>query len=37
MEGTTDSVFVKDLQGRYLMINPAGARFLEPDRRRRSG
>lgn len=27
-EGTTDAIFVKDLQGRYLMINPAGARFL---------
>jgi len=27
-EGTTDSVFVKDLQGRYLMINSAGAAFL---------
>jgi two-component system, cell cycle sensor histidine kinase and response regulator CckA len=27
-EGTTDAIFVKDLQGRYLMINSAGARFL---------
>src|SRR5262249_59057736 len=27
-EGTTDAVFVKDRQGRYLMINAAGARFL---------
>jgi len=27
-EGTTDSVFVKDLQGRYVMINSAGAGFL---------
>ena len=27
-EGTTDSIFVKDLDGRYLMINSAGARFL---------
>ena len=27
-EGTTDAVFVKDLRGRYLMINSAGARFL---------
>jgi PAS domain S-box-containing protein len=27
-EGTTDSVFVKDLQGRYLMINSAGANLL---------
>jgi len=27
-EGTTDAVFVKDLAGRYLMINTAGARFL---------
>jgi two-component system, cell cycle sensor histidine kinase and response regulator CckA len=26
-EGTTDAVFVKDLQGRYLMINSAGANF----------
>lgn len=28
LEGTTDAVFVKDPQGRYVMINPAGARFL---------
>ena len=28
VEGTSDAVFVKDLQGRYLMINSAGARFL---------
>jgi len=27
-EGTTDAVFVKDLEGRYLMINSAGARIL---------
>ncbi len=27
-EGTTDAVFVKDLLGRYLMMNSAGARFL---------
>ncbi|HTW59784.1 MAG TPA: PAS domain S-box protein [Terriglobales bacterium] len=27
-EGTTDAVFVKDLEGRYLMINTAGAGFL---------
>lgn len=27
-EGTTDSIFVKDLEGRYLMINSAGARLL---------
>ncbi|MGO9086870.1 MAG: PAS domain S-box protein [Candidatus Sulfotelmatobacter sp.] len=27
-EGTTDAVFVKDLAGRYLMINSSGARFL---------
>ncbi len=27
-EGTTDAVFIKDLQGRYLMINSAGGRFL---------
>ncbi len=27
-KGTTDAVFVKDLQGRYLMMNPAGAGFL---------
>jgi two-component system cell cycle sensor histidine kinase/response regulator CckA len=27
-EGTTDAVFVKDLNGRYLMINPAGAAFI---------
>jgi PAS domain S-box-containing protein len=28
VEGISDAVFVKDLQGRYLMINTAGARFL---------
>jgi two-component system, cell cycle sensor histidine kinase and response regulator CckA len=28
-EGTTDAIFVKDLQGRYLMINSAGARSLD--------
>jgi two-component system cell cycle sensor histidine kinase/response regulator CckA len=27
-EGTTDAVFVKDLDGRYLMMNKAGAGFL---------
>jgi two-component system cell cycle sensor histidine kinase/response regulator CckA len=27
-EGTTDTVFVKDLQGRYLMINSAGAHLM---------
>jgi PAS domain S-box-containing protein len=27
-EGTTDAIFVKDLNGRYLMINSAGARIL---------
>jgi PAS domain S-box-containing protein len=28
VEGTTDAVFVKDREGRYLMINAAGAGFL---------
>jgi PAS domain S-box-containing protein len=28
IEGTSDAIFVKDLLGRYLMMNPAGARFL---------
>src|SRR5262249_47317668 len=28
VEGTTDAVFVKDREGRYLMINDAGAAFL---------
>ncbi len=28
ISGTTDAIFVKDLQGRYLMINAAGASFL---------
>jgi two-component system sensor histidine kinase/response regulator len=28
IEGTTDSVYVKDLGGHYLLINPAGARLL---------
>jgi PAS domain S-box-containing protein len=27
-EGTPDAIFVKDLNGRYLMINSAGARFV---------
>ena len=27
-EGTDDAIFVKDLQGRYVMINRAGARLL---------
>ena len=28
IEGTTDAIFSKDLQGRYVMINSAGARFI---------
>jgi two-component system, cell cycle sensor histidine kinase and response regulator CckA len=28
MESTPDAVFVKDLQSRYVMINPASARFV---------
>jgi two-component system cell cycle sensor histidine kinase/response regulator CckA len=28
VEGATDAIYVKDLEGRYLMINAAGARFL---------
>src|SRR5262249_10940045 len=28
IEGTTDAVFLKDLQGRYVLINTAGARWL---------
>jgi two-component system cell cycle sensor histidine kinase/response regulator CckA len=27
-EGTSDAVYVKDLQGRYLLLNRAGARFV---------
>ena len=27
-EGTTDAVFAKDVEGRYVMINTAGAQFL---------
>jgi len=27
-EGTSDAIFVKDLQGRYVMVNSAGARNL---------
>jgi len=27
-EGTTDAIYAKDRQGRYLMINSVGARFL---------
>ena len=28
IEGTSDSIFVKDLESRYLMMNPAAADFL---------
>ena len=28
IEGTTDAVFVKDLEGRYLLVNTACARFI---------
>jgi PAS domain S-box-containing protein len=28
IEGTSDTVYVKDVQGRYLIINPSGARLL---------
>ena len=28
MDGTTDAVYVKNTEGRYLMINPAGAGFV---------
>ena len=28
VEGTSDGIFLKDLQGRYLMINSAGARLF---------
>jgi PAS domain S-box-containing protein len=28
VEGTSDAVYVKDLDGRYLLINAAGTRFL---------
>jgi len=28
IEGTTDAIFSKDLQGRYVMINSAGAHFI---------
>src|SRR3712207_8003707 len=30
-DNTTDAVFMKDLEGRYVYINPAGARFLGLD------
>jgi PAS domain S-box-containing protein len=29
IQGTSDSIFVKDLEGRYLMMNPAGAEFVK--------
>ena len=28
VDGTTDAIFLKDLQGRYQMVNAAGARFI---------
>lgn len=31
VEATADAIFLKDLQGRYLLINSAGARFLGRD------
>jgi PAS domain S-box-containing protein len=31
IDGTTDGIFMKDLAGRYLMINPAGAEMLDSD------
>jgi two-component system cell cycle sensor histidine kinase/response regulator CckA len=31
IEGTPDAVFLKDVDGRYLMINTAGARFVGKD------
>lgn len=30
-EGTTDAVFVKDREGRYLLVNPASAAFMESE------
>jgi PAS domain S-box-containing protein len=33
VEGTTDSIFVKDAQGRYVMINSAAARLLNRPRK----
>jgi two-component system cell cycle sensor histidine kinase/response regulator CckA len=29
IEGTSDAVFVSDLDGRYVMINPAGLRYFD--------
>ncbi len=29
LQGSTDCIAIKDRQGRYIWINPAGARFLE--------
>ena len=29
MESTPDAVFVKDLNGRYIMVNPAAGRFID--------
>ena len=29
LQGSTDCIAIKDRQGRYLWINPSGARFLE--------
>jgi PAS domain S-box-containing protein len=31
LDNTTDAVFMKDLEGRYIYINPAGAKFLGLD------
>ncbi len=33
IEGTTDTIFVKDVDGRYLMINAAGASLLGREKR----
>ena len=31
VEGTSDAIFLKDREGRYITINTAGARFLDRD------
>lgn len=28
VEGSTDAIFIKDLQGRYLLVNQAGSQFV---------
>ena len=36
-EETNDMVFAKDLDGRYTLVNPAAARFLQTSKKKAVG